>query len=216
MSPSRHQSSDSADASRQRSVLFLLVGRRYLALDCWHTPTWLRLAQAGGCPICHATFQAGVEAAEDAYRHIHESTKCCRELREQIDTPAWYADQARLERRGRSTGWYSVRRGYCARCGRAFLSIWPRIYCGAPLCDVAGRRARKTAWRDAHPAAGMLDRTCEACERPFSARRRDARYCGPTCRQRARRRCLRRVPANVMFSRGVTAGCGPGALTTDV
>lgn len=39
----------------------------------------------------------------------------------------------------------------------------------------------------------MLTRACEACGREFTARRRDARFCGSTCRGRARRRTLHRA-----------------------
>ena len=33
----------------------------------------------------------------------------------------------------------------------------------------------------------MSQKTCSVCGETFEARRRDAKYCGPTCRKRAER-----------------------------
>jgi hypothetical protein len=41
--------------------------------------------------------------------------------------------------------------------------------------------------RNPAPKKQPTERTCECCGETFTAKREDARYCGPTCRQRARR-----------------------------
>ena len=41
--------------------------------------------------------------------------------------------------------------------------------------------------RNPAPKKKPTERTCQQCSETFTAKREDARYCGPTCRQRARR-----------------------------
>lgn len=186
-----------------RELVYALVNPKYKTLDHRATSAYMRLAYAGGCLFCGTKFRAGLDAVADAFHHVHAALSCCRALVLEVEQPAWEADQARLRRRAESP--YSrLRRGHCERCGELFLSVRQRRYCGAPICERAGNRARKVRWLEAHPLAGVQELECSMCARPFTARRSDARYCGATCRQRARRHSLREHLAGGMFPRSVT------------
>jgi hypothetical protein len=191
----------------ERERIYALVGRQYKALDQRATAAYMRLAYAGACLFCHTTFRSGLDAVDDAFHHVHASASCCRALVHQVEHPAWEAEQARLRRRAESP-YARVRHERCERCGEPFLSVRQRRYCRAPICERAGGRARKVRWRDAHPAAGRLELECATCARPFTARRSDARYCGATCRQQARRHSLRERAAGVTFPIAVTRASG--------
>jgi hypothetical protein len=187
----------------RRAAVYALVGRQHKGLDRRTTSAYMRFAYAGACPFCSTPFRDGLDAVEDALHHVHASQSCCRALVHQVEQPAWEAEQERLRRRAKSP-YARVRRGHCERCDAPFLSVRQRRYCRAPICERAGGRARKVRWRDAHPASGRLELQCALCARPFTARRRDARYCGATCRQRARRHTLREQGAGGSFPLLVT------------
>jgi hypothetical protein len=176
--------------SARRGLAFRLIGVRHKGLDCWTTPLWVRLAYAGACPSCGVTFSPG-DPVQAAFRHVLASKECCRTIAHEIEQPAWQTEQDRLRRRAESTNWTAVREGRCRRCGDSFLTVRPRQHCRAPICERAGGRERGVRWRERHPPAVASEINCACCSRPFVARRRFGVYCGPTCRQRARRRRLR-------------------------
>lgn len=75
---------------------------------------------------------------------------------------------------------------------------WPEL--AAALNDLVGHRTEMFVWylrrhaklHKADLASRGVPRdpltiACESCGSPFTAARRDARYCSPRCRQRARR-----------------------------
>jgi predicted nucleic acid-binding Zn ribbon protein len=78
--------------------------------------------------------------------------------------------------------------------------------CGAPILNGTGREtvfcsdSCRTAKRNAYArskyrekrAVEPTERNCAVCGKAFVAKRSDARFCGPTCRQRASR--AERVP----------------------
>ncbi len=192
----------------QRELLYVFVGRRHKALDSRATSAYVRLAHAGVCPFCQVPFGAGLEAVSDAFRHVHASPACCRALAQQVELPAWEAEQQQLRRRAKSP-YARVLRRRCERCGETFLSVRQRRFCRAPLCERAGIRARKVRWLDAHPRADCRRFVvCEVCGREFQAERADARYCAPTCRQRARRHGSQERRDGVEFPIGVTRTVG--------
>jgi hypothetical protein len=198
--------SASAAAVDRRALISGFLNQSHKAMHRWGTPAFLRLAYAGCCPICGRTFPLGLDAVEDAWRHLRVSAVCRRALLEQIDQPAWAADQAQLRRRGESTGWAgSVRRARCARCRESFVSVWPRRYCRAPLCEQVGAHARKVRWQKMHPrTTSAVPRVCGSCGHPFSARRRDAVFCSASCRQRAHRHASTEHPVERRFREAVT------------
>jgi len=66
----------------------------------------------------------------------------------------------------------------------------------APVCEECGRKSTRkfcskrcetqhhNKARSARAAAARADKTCEACGRPFTPKRVDARTCSPACRQK--------------------------------
>lgn len=127
---------------------------------------------------------------------------------EDVGSSLWRAEQARLRRRGESTCWLSVHPGRCEQCEEAFLSVRRRRYCHAPICQRAVSCAREQRWQATRPPADRRRCVCASCAREFTARRSDARLCGPACRQRARRHGLEERPVAGTFALTVTQACG--------
>lgn len=200
----------------QREIFFVMVGRARSALDCWRTSLHLRLAHTGSCPACGIHFRHGIDAVGDAFHHVHASPICSGIIVQQIEQPAWEAEQARVHRRGESTHWRSVRSAHCAQCGGTFFSVRRRRYCGAPICARMVSRARKQRWQARRQPTERRRCVCAFCQRPFTARRRDARFCGPACRQRLRRHGLQEHIAGVMFPLPVTGNVRAPAMELDV
>src|SRR5262245_52307888 len=106
----------------QRERVYMLVGVAYKALHCRATSVYMRLAYLGACPFCQTPFREGLDAVADALRHARTARGCCRALVEQVEQPAWEADQARLRRRAKSP-YARMHRHRCERCAVAFVSV---------------------------------------------------------------------------------------------
>ena len=80
---------------------------------------------------------------------------------------------------------------HCAHCGRpiyAYLRFMQKAY-----CDWACERLYWLGyWREARRMKAVTHYlNCAQCGEPFTAKRKDARYCSAKCRQRARREAQR-------------------------
>lgn len=77
---------------------------------------------------------------------------------------------------------------HCDRCGRWFYGAVHRRYCSEE-CGELTRRDRRRYLRRSRPFPEPVG--CVTCDRLFTPRRADARYCSPACRQSAYRRRTR-------------------------
>jgi hypothetical protein len=92
-----------------------------------------------------------------------------------------------------------LHRSECGNCGRVVHTRFRDSYgpygerTVAYFCSERCRRELAKARRRVTPT----ERACETCGEPFTPKRADARYCGPTCRQRAHRRVTDNRSLNV-------------------
>jgi ribosomal protein S27AE len=77
----------------------------------------------------------------------------------------------------------------CGHCGVPMFdntgrSYWGNVHC-SDECRLLSRRAiARKSYANNH-AVPVKDRACVQCGETFTAKRKDARYCSPRCRQRA-------------------------------
>lgn len=72
-------------------------------------------------------------------------------------------------------------------CGRAVFRLARRGLRGTPSCTEACRRAAENEVRRPRRRRGPRQVGCHGCDATFTARRSSARWCSPSCRQRAYR-----------------------------
>jgi hypothetical protein len=121
--------------------------------------------EAVTCPGCGVPFTPAALRTH-LYDKSGKSYPCCR-----------VAEQLNLEERYRlgAGGWQHR----CQVCGVTFYSSGRFArYCGRRACMAEASRLSR-----ALRSARRREQVCRHCQTPFTATRRDARYCRPACRQ---------------------------------
>ncbi len=80
----------------------------------------------------------------------------------------------------------------CACCGRPVKWDASRMRRKYTVCS---KECQTNVYKSLRPNKPLTTNSCAVCGEPFTAKRQDARFCSPRCRQRAARNRLKSAPS---------------------